>query len=338
MRTLQVGKNEAGQRLDKLLGKYLDQAPKSFLYKMLRKKNIKLNGKRAQGNELLSLGDTLELYLSEDTISNFQTAACKKGSFVPPVPSVPLDIVYEDAHVLLLNKPAGMLSQKAKPGDISLVEHLISYLIHSGQLTEEALLTFRPGICNRLDRNTSGLIAAGKSLCALQDLNVLFQERSLHKYYRCIVAGALKKPCRAEGWLRKDERTNQVQIYSQKQGDSLPICTEYMPLGQFQAGGRTFTSLEVNLITGRSHQIRAHLASLGHPLIGDSKYGNREINTYFQKQYGLSHQLLHAYRLELPMLSLCLEGISERVFTAPLPELFGRIQGESSGPSPCPQK
>lgn len=324
MRTLQVGKNEAGQRLDKLLAKYLNQAPKSFLYKMLRKKNIKLNGRKAEGSEKLTEGDVIELYLAEETIAGFQ-----KEAQVQKVPKARLDIVYEDDNVLLINKPAGMLSQKAKESDVSLVEHVISYLLDSGQLTKADLAVFRPGICNRLDRNTSGLVAAGKSLAGLQAMNELFKERSLHKFYRCIVAGTVTEKPRIQGWLWKDEATNQVRIYKEEQKDALPICTEYIPLQQLTISGRPYTYLEVNLITGRSHQIRAHLASMGHPLIGDTKYGDARVNDYFRKQYGLKYQLLHAYRLELPELTGALEQISGKSFTAPLPQLLKELTAKS---------
>lgn len=320
MKLITVKENEAGQRLDKLLAKYLNKAPKSFFYKMLRKKNITLNGKKAEGNEKLQVGDEIKLFLSDETIAGFTEE--KK---IVRVKHPQLDVVYEDANLLLINKPAGMLSQKAAPTDISLVEHVISYLLETKQLTTEELQSFRPGICNRLDRNTSGLVAAGKSLAGSQAMNELFKERSLHKFYRCIVAGSLTEKQRIEGWLWKDEKTNQVKIYPKEQKDSLPICTEYQPLQQLSVGGKPYTYLEVNLITGRSHQIRAHLASIGHPLVGDTKYGNTTINQLFRKQYGLKYQLLHAYRLELPKLSGVLSNISEQKFLAPLPSLFDKI-------------
>ena len=320
MKLITVNQNEAGQRLDKLLAKYLNQAPKSFFYKMLRKKNITLNGKKAVGNERLQVGDEIRLFLSEETIAGF-TEEKKEVR----IQQSQFDIVYEDEHILLVNKPAGMLSQKASPTDVSLVEHVISYLLESGQFTGEELKSFRPGICNRLDRNTSGLVAAGKSLAGLQAMNELFKFRTLHKYYRCIVAGTLSKEQRIKGWLWKNEKTNQVQIYREEHKDALPICTEYVPLQKLDIDGKHCTYLEVNLITGRSHQIRAHLASIGHPLIGDTKYGDPKVNAYFRKQYGLKYQLLHAYRLEFPVLSGTLERLSEQSFTAPLPRKFQEI-------------
>jgi len=320
MKTIIVKEKEAGQSLYKLLKKYLNKAPASFFYKMLRKKNITLNGKKAQGKERLQAGDEICLFLSDETIAGFTER--KK---VSRVKEPKLEVIYEDAHILLVNKPAGLLSQKASPGDISLVEHVISYLLKTGQLCKEELQSFRPGICNRLDRNTSGLVAAGKSLAGLQSMNALFQKRSLHKYYRCIVAGSILEPRRVEGWLEKEEKTNQVQIYKQKREGALPICTEYRPLQTLTLEGRPYTYLEVNLITGRSHQIRAHLAGMGHPLIGDTKYGDAEINEYFRKHYGLKHQLLHAYRLELPVLTGTLCELSGKSFTASMPPLFTKL-------------
>ena len=182
MRLLTVGTNEAGQRLDKLLAKYLNQAGKGFLYKMLRKKNITLNGKKCDGSERLKEGDEIRLFLADETIEKFS------GSREPLSPTAskqpagpPLSIVYEDDHILLLNKPVGILSQKAKETDISMVEMVISYLLDSGQLREEELKTFRPSVCNRLDRNTSGLIAAGKTLAGLQMLSHVLKDRTIQK-------------------------------------------------------------------------------------------------------------------------------------------------------------
>ena len=335
MRLLTVGENEAGQRLDKLLAKYMDKAPASFFYKMLRKKNITLNGKRAEGKERLKAGDEIRLFLADETIDGFSGMAGKTGKETTPQTGSSLkkrlpaklrpEILYEDKHVIFFNKPAGLLSQKAKPSDVSLVEYLTEHLLESGEVTRESLRSFRPGICNRLDRNTSGLVAAGKSLRGLQELNELFRVRNLHKYYRTIAVGSIREKQRIEGWLLKNERTNQVQIYQQKRADALPICTEYVPLKQLTYNGKPYTYLEINLITGRSHQIRAHLASIGHPLIGDSKYGNPKVNAEFRKNFGLEYQLLHAYRLELPELIGALSNLSGEQYIAPLPKEFMNV-------------
>lgn len=325
MRHLIIGENEAGQRLDRYLEKYMDKAPKSFFYKMLRKKNITLNGKKAQGNERLAYGDEIRLFLADDTIDGFSSRSGCDTDKVRFSSALRPEIIYEDKHVLLLNKPAGLLSQKARAEDVSLVEYLTEYLLDSGQIDRQELRSFRPGICSRLDRNTSGLVAAGKTLQGLQELNALFRERTLHKFYRSIAVGTVTGLTRAEGWLIKDERTNQVRILREKKGDALPICTEYRPLMTFTLAGQPYTYLEINLITGRSHQIRAHLASLGHPLIGDTKYGERQNNDMFRKNFGLEWQLLHAYRLEFPELDGALSDVSGKKFTAPLPQIFERI-------------
>lgn len=330
MKEIVVTPREAGQRLDKLLGKYLKEAPKSFLYKMLRKKNITLNGKKADGSEKLQEQDCIRLFFSQETLEKFTGIPEKKA--VPEkkksvsYPAKKLDIIYEDAHILLINKPAGMLSQKAEPKDVSLVEYLIGYLLRKGELTAEDLQTFHPSVCNRLDRNTSGIVAAGKTVAGLQGLSTLFHDRTMHKYYRCLVKGEVREACYLEGYLKKEEKTNQVSIQSSPFPGASLIRTEYTPI----VSNGKFTLLEVNLITGRSHQIRAHLASVGHPLVGDTKYGDRTLNEYFQKKYGLKYQLLHAYRLEMPQLCGALELVSEKRFIAELPDHF-RVVLEGEG-------
>lgn len=313
MQEIIVTANEAGQRFDKLLAKYLNEAPKSFLYKMLRKKNIVLNGKKATGNEKLAVGDSIKLFLADETIEKFS-----KVSFVQT--KTKLDIVYEDEHILLINKPVGMLSQKAETKDESLVEHIISYMLDTNQLTKEELRKFKPSICNRLDRNTSGLVVAGKSLFGLQKMGELFKERNLKKFYRCLVVGNLTESQYIKGYLVKDEATNKVTITKQERKDALPIETEYTPIWS----NEHCTLLEVHLITGRTHQIRAHLASVNHPIIGDYKYGNRKQNDRYKQKYRLESQLLHAYRLEMPELE-DMPKISKQQFVAPVPALFANI-------------
>ena len=320
MQEIIVTTNEAGQRFDKLLAKYLNEAPKSFLYKMLRKKNIVLNGKKATGNEKLNVGDQIKLFLADETIEKFSKVTVQKTK-------QKLNVIYEDENILLINKPVGMLSQKADAKDESLVEHIITYLLDSGQLTEEELRKFKPSICNRLDRNTSGLVVAGKSLLGLQKMGELFKERSVKKYYRCLVVGEVKEKHYIKGFLHKDESINKVMISQEEVSDSLPIETEYEPLW---TNGKC-TLLEVHLITGRTHQIRAHLASICHPIVGDYKYGNRKINDAYKQKYKLESQLLHAYRLELPKLMGELENISLKQFTAPLPKLFEKILSKEKG-------
>lgn len=326
---LQISSNEAGQRLDKFLGKYMKKAPKSFLYKMMRKKNIVLNGKKSVGSEKLAEGDIIRLFLSQETVDSFSESSCEtKKRLLDDDKMFHLEkehILYEDDHVLLINKPVGILSQKAGKTDSSLTESIIQYLLDTKQLDEASLRTFRPSVCNRLDRNTSGIVAAGKSLAGLQALSRLFKDRTLKKYYRCLTAGTVEKPVRIQGWLQKDGTTNTVHVSDHKSSDdSLFIETEYRPL----ACRRGTSYLEVHLMTGRTHQIRAHLASTGHPIIGDYKYGDRNLNQFFKKTYGLKSQLLHAYRLEFPALDGSLADLSGKKITAPLPPVFQTILKE----------
>lgn len=314
MQEIIVSANEAGQRFDKLLAKYLNEAPKSFLYKMLRKKNIVLNGKKATGNEMLAVGDSIKLFLADETIEKFSKVQIQHTN-------TKLNIIYEDEHVLFINKPVGMLSQKATQKDESVVEHIISYMLDTKQLQESDLRKFKPSICNRLDRNTSGLLVAGKSLQGLQKMGELFKDRSLRKFYRCLVYGEVKERQYIKGFLEKDELTNKVTISEKPFGEALPIETEYEPIW---SNGK-ITLLEVHLITGRTHQIRAHLASCNHPIIGDYKYGNKKVNDRYKDKYKLESQLLHAYRLELPQMEEPFLSLSEKQFVAPIPKLFEKI-------------
>lgn len=327
MREIVIEKNEAGQRLDKFLAKYMNEASKSFFYKMMRKKNITLNGKKCGGNEKLAEGDVVKLFLAEDTIEKFSSVQ------VQEVKKVDLDILYEDDEIILVNKPAGMLSQKAKEADESLVEYLMDYLLGSGKLTESGLRAFRPSVCNRLDRNTSGIVAAGKSLAGLQMLSGVFKDRSIHKYYQCLVSGVIRDVKTVDGWLLKDEKKNQVRILTEaeakrfggRDGDEEPkrIRTKYEPIA---TDGR-FTLLKVTLLTGRSHQIRAHLASLGHPIVGDSKYGG--VSKVNPSGRTVKYQLLHSYRLEFPKLAEPFAYLSGRVFEAPMPGYFASVLKET---------
>lgn len=324
MKEIIISDREEGQRLDKFLAKYMDQAPAGFFYKMMRKKNIVLNGRKAAGKEKLRQGDQIKLFLSDETIDKF-TGTARRAPLQKE--NVNLAVIYEDEHVLFVNKPAGLLSQKAKPSDVSLVEVVTEYLLQSGSLTPEDLRTFRPGICNRLDRNTSGIVTAGKSLAGLQALSLGFKERTFGKYYRCLVKGEVSERIYIKGYLTKDKEKNQVTVKEYPSEGAGLIETAYRPVRA--RGG--YTLLEVHLITGKPHQIRAHLASAQHPIIGDPKYGDRKENNRFKRDYGLSGQLLHACRLEFPQMDSVLLPLSGRRFYAEAPELFGKIQEDLMG-------
>ena len=321
-----IKESEAGQRFNKYLQKLLPAAASSFLYKMLRKKNIELNGKKAAGNEVLKNGDTVRLFFSEETFLKFKAAGAqeaKSSSYEKAFQSLKgISVIYENEHMLLLNKPEGILTQKASDSDLSLNEWMIGYLLYHKVISEQSLQTFKPSVCNRLDKNTSGIIAAGKSLVGLQELSELFHDRTVHKEYLCIVKGVLHEKKHIKGYLYKDTKQNKVTIYKQKQKEAQPIETVYEPL---EDNGEV-TLLKVGLITGRTHQIRAHLASEGHPLAGDTKYGQDAFNRRYREKYQLKHQLLHAFRLSFPDgMEGRLSDLSGKCFRAPLPAQFERI-------------
>lgn len=324
MKLLVIEEKEAGQRLDKYLDRYLTQATKGFLYKMMRKKNITLNGKKCEGSEKLTSGDEIRIFFSDETLAKMTTGAVREEETTPAV-RLPGDfrqrILYEDQHILLFDKPVGMLSQKAEENDISAVEYFLQYLREQGELTEEGYQRFHPGVCNRLDRNTSGILIFGKSMAGLQAMSAILKDRSLHKEYCCLVKGQLRTESHIKGYLVKDPLHNQVTVTSGRPGqEAVPIETWYTPI---RTVGE-LTELKVRLITGRSHQIRAHLASIGHPVIGDYKYGDRALNDRYRREIGLNHQLLHAWQITFPQMTGELAALSGTQFQAPLPPLFDR--------------
>lgn len=357
MQTMIIGKNQAGQRFDKFLHKYLPQAGNSFIYKMLRKKNITLNGKKAEGKEILAEGDVVESFFSEETFAKFSGEAnCESSENFTAYKNLKgISILYEDENIVIVNKPAGVLTQKSAPEDLTLNEWLIGYLLESGGISEGELATFRPSVCNRLDRNTSGIVLCGKSLAGSQGLSRIIKDHSLRKFYRTICVGIIENDIVLEGVLTKDYDTNKVTIKNQDslKGASTPskegeyIRTAFHPI----ACKNGFTYLEVELFTGKTHQIRAQLAHIGHPIIGDFKYGDRKQNQRFLNEYGLKNHLLHAHHIIFPKDDLgeeltahlnsekafpiisgetkdALKKVLGSTFTAPCPELFKKIKKE----------
>lgn len=339
MQSVTIGNNQAGQRLDKFLHKLMRSAGTGFLYKMLRKKNIILNGKRAEGSEILALGDTVSFFFSPETFAKMTgdatgdaSAVSSEGATQDPAGDMAaeyvhayralsgsgISVLYEDGNILAADKPAGVLSQKAEGSDVSLNEWLIGYLLEEKAFPAGELRTFRPAVCNRLDRNTSGIVLCGKSLAGSQYLSRHMKDRGIQKLYRTICVGEIRRETTLRGYLEKDSRKNRVIVRESAGTYQDPIETVCHPLAV--SGG--YTLLEVELITGKTHQIRAHLASAGHPLIGDHKYGDSRTNRILREEHGLTHQLLHAYRVELPAFGA---DSGAKTICAPCPEGFLRI-------------
>lgn len=348
MRVTVIRENEAGQRLDKYLHKYLKEAQSSFLYKMLRKKNITRNGKKASGCEKLEVGDEIRFFMAEETLDKFMgiVNAVNKNTQneeeTQPAEELKADevlrafkkygefeVVFENRHILIVNKPAGILTQKAYSDDLSLNEWLIGRMLFYGEITEEELHTFKPSVCNRLDRNTSGMVICGKTLPGSQKMTELLRNRSLHKFYRAYVKGEVKEASYIEGSLKKNYKTNTVKLVNSTDDaeGSAFIQTRYEPVKVWEDR----TLLEVELLTGRTHQIRAHLAGIGHPIIGDYKYGDKGINDSYKNKYGIKSQLLHAYRLKFPQLDGEFEDMSGITVTAEPPEIFCILNGQEGG-------
>lgn len=336
MQKFTVTKKEEGQRFDKYLKKLLPEAAGGFLYKMLRKKNITLNGKKAAGNEVILAGDSVEMFFAEETFQKFsgkfKTRTESGRSYEKACRSLPdIPVIYEDEDILILNKPVGVLTQKAEKEDISLNEWMLGYLFEKGELTKEDAGHFRPSVCNRLDRNTSGLVLCGKSIRGSQFLSEMLRNRSLRKYYTAFAQGRIGEEIRLEGYLKKEEEKNLSRILSEEKYKSLVISRpetekEYKKIETvikpvFYDAEKDFTKLEVLLVTGKSHQIRAHLAGIGHPVLGDYKYGWKPRN---EREEALKYQLLHAGRIEFPEIEGEFAYLSGKCLRAPEPESLGR--------------
>lgn len=322
MRELTIAANEADQRFDKFLRKYLPGANAGFIYKMLRKKNIVLNDRKASGNERLAAGDKVRLFFSDATLEKLcrESVTEEKAADIEALRRgadlIRKNLIYEDEDLLMFSKPAGMLSQKANTGENSAAEYLLQYLTEEGALTAEDLRAFRPSPANRLDRNTSGVLLCGKSLAGLQFLSERIRKRDIRKEYLAIVRGRLSEPYRGEIFFTKDDVRNRVELYPEMAEGRGRMETAVRPVGF----GKGATLVLVDLITGKPHQIRAHLAYLKHPVAGDSKYGDRNFNGRLDAETGIRRQMLHAYRVTFPEIKGRFGYLGGRSFKAPVPD------------------
>ena len=284
MKSFTAGTNEEGVRLSRFVESVTKDMPRSMMYKAFRNKRIKVNGKRAEPDTRLHQNDLIELYINDEFFRAGAAAPAKK----PPRRQPPVTVIYEDGNIAVLYKPAHLLCHSDRTGDANLVDAFAAYLQAKGEYDPHAEQRFAPAICNRLDRGTEGLVIAAKSYAALRDMNAIIRDNQMKKEYLTITVGT-PPAGRHIAWLQHSEKNNKVRIHAREAEGYKQIITEVTPIRQ----NGPFTLCRIGLITGRTHQIRAHLAYLGHPVLGDIKYGNRKMN----ERTGLKTQALCAQRL-----------------------------------------
>lgn len=312
MQRINIGDNEAGQRLDRFLRKFLKDVPLSQVYKMLRKRSIKVNGHSCKEDYRLSVGDTLEIYSADLPL---EKESIKKAGR-------DFEIIYEDSNILIADKPAGLIvhPDKGHTGN-TLVDQVLYYLYEKGEYIPKREVTFKPAAVNRLDLNTAGLVMFAKNYSSLKELSFMVRERLLEKYYICMVRGRMEEAQGVVSYLTKDDDSNRVSIYSEYREGSKRIETRFIPIN---TTGK-YSLVEADLITGRSHQIRAQLSIMGHPIIGDVKYGDADENTFFRNRHGLKNQFLVGYRLYFKRASGMLSYLEGREFVSKLPDVYKDI-------------
>ena len=320
MKEFRVTADQEGQALFKFAAKILEKAPAGLLHKWLRKKTIDVNRKKCTGKEILRAGDEVHMWLSDDTFQAFAVPLRQKEES-REARCLAECILYEDRDWIAVDKPAGLLSQKDREGGESLNDWLLAY---TG--TEAGL---RPSICSRLDRNTSGLLLCGKTMGALQTAARLLKSRRIHKYYRAWVLGKLPRSGRLEGYMKKDASRNQVRVRAEGGDGWLDMETVYHAVQEREVEGAVITECELLLVTGRTHQLRAHLSSIGHPILGDRKYGTKA-SMVLSEKLRIRRHLLHAARMEFPE-DPALGGLSGGILTAPRPFDFQKLDLEKTG-------
>ena len=316
MQKFLISESESGQTLEKYIRKVLKDAPLSFIYKLFRKKDVKVNGHWQKEKYVLSANEEVTIYISDEQLEEF-----KKKSKTLSINKVSDYIVYEDDNILILNKPRGLLVQKDSSNEVALDEMVISYLVEKGEYDPNKDLGYTPAPAHRLDRNTAGLIIFGKNIQTLRYLSSVIQDKSLvQKKYLTLVKGRIDKDGEINSPLMKNTKTGMVFVSS----DGKDALTKYKVLEHIG----DYTLLEVELLTGRTHQIRVHLSSIAHPVIGDSKYGDYALNKEIEDKYGFKNQFLVAYLLKFGKLESPLENLSHKSFKIDLPEELDTLKLE----------
>ena len=309
MKEYNVSKQESNQRIDKFIKKCLPNAPLSLIYKVFRKKDVKVNGKRINNIQyIINEGDHIQIYLPDN-------ALFENNETIDNVP-VTFDVIYEDEHLLVCNKPVGLLVVEDEKEKVNtLANQVISYLSSKGEYDPQIQKGFTPAPVHRIDRNTSGLVLVGKDLQTIQEFTQLFRNHdNLEKEYLALVFGKVLKEGVINSSLIKDEKTSLVRVAKHNE-NGLSALTKYKPLNYYNNS----TLLSVKIKTGRTHQIRVHMSSVGFPLVGDAKYGDFNANKIVKQKYGWQFQFLHAHRLKLNGLKGELSYLNNKIFEAPLP-------------------
>lgn len=322
MKSIQITSNDAGRRLDRFLRKYLENAPLSVIYKIIRK-DVKVNGVRRDNNYMLEEGDELKLYLTDEQIESYSRSKKSQAAREKRVKRQ-FKIIYEDENIIVVDKPFGLLTHGDRNEKKNhLANQVKDYLISTGEYDPRDEKVFSPASANRLDRNTTGLVVFGKNAEALRELNKMIREDAISKYYMTIAFGNISEEMDLTGRLVKNHETNKVRVFNDSE-EGRDIRTIVRPVKRL--GNATL--VEVELVTGRTHQIRAHLASVGHPIIGDSKYATGKVKTFNQAiatKCGLTTQLLHSARLEFGECNGVLSYLEGKSFEAEVPASFDRI-------------
>ena len=316
MKEIIISSSQAEQTVCKFVKKYLNEAPLSFIEKLFRIKDVKINGKRVNKNVIIHEGDIIQIYVSDQQLSEFN-----KPVDITLIKNMP-NIIYEDENILVCSKPKGLLVHgDEREKRMTLSNMVLSYLYQKGEYNPRLQSGFVPGPAHRIDRNTSGIVIFGKNIKSLQALEDMFKERSsLHKYYLALVCGTLTTGGKIDLPLFKDEQEGIVMVKPVSQGGKEAL-TEFEVKENF----KYYTLVEASLITGRTHQIRVHFQGIKHPLVGDGKYGNIQTNRIFEKKFKYKGQFLHAYKMKFDEVEGVLSYLSNKEFVCPLNEKEEKI-------------